>query len=58
MKIKLSNIKVKKKNHIFNSSGSDDSETEINYDLEIECDNKAEFLNFFNDPEVKKVLNI
>lgn len=54
MKIKFSNIKIKKNNHSVNYSGSNDLEVEINYNLEIECETKAEFLNFFNDPEVKK----
>jgi hypothetical protein len=58
MKIKFSNIKIKKNNYSVGYAGSSNSEIEINYDIEIECDNKAEFLNFFNDPEVRKSLNI
>jgi hypothetical protein len=54
MKIKLSNIKIK--THKINYS--EEYDQEIDLDLEIECENKVEFLNFFNDPEVKKVLNI
>lgn len=60
MRIKFSNIKIKTKKNSCNDHGSkwEDNNKEIDYDLEIECESKAEFLNFFNDPEVKKVLNI
>jgi len=54
MKIKLSNIKIK----IHKIDYHEDYNKEIDLDLEFECDNKTEFLDFINDSKIQKVLKI